>query len=396
MYSAILLLSKLKDVRQSVKTYNAKLAQKISKCIKYMETLKSECTKTQKLDTLGGFTMYLMRMCTDMEAFLKSKAPQEIRERVLENYLDAKTFISTYDRMDERYMIYMEKQDEGEFMIKILCVEPSADLACRTDRALGTIFFSATLLPIMYYKKMLSKTYEKDYDLYTESPFKKENRLLFAANDVSSKYTRRGRNEYERIAAYIRTIIRAKNGNYMVFFPSYAFMQDVLEVFSEQEMAKAGNGIEIVVQQNAMTEEDRQQFLEHFQEDTTSTVIGFCVLGGIFSEGIDLKARRLIGVMIVGTGLPQIGSERELLKNYYDEKEGCGYEYAYVYPGMNKVLQAGGRVIRTETDTGVIALLDERFHTSMYKVLFPKEWLPCPKVMLQNVEETVNHFWENI
>ena len=396
MYSAILLLSKLKDVRQAVKSYNAKLAQKISKCIKYMETLKSECTKTQKLDTLGGFTMYLMRMCTDMEAFLKSKAPQEIRERVLENYLDAKTFISTYDRMDERYMIYMEKQEEGEFMIKILCVEPSADLACRTDRALGTIFFSATLLPIMYYKKMLSKTYEKDYDLYTESPFKKENRLLFAANDVSSKYTRRGRNEYERIATYIRTIIRAKNGNYMVFFPSYAFMQDVLEVFSEQEMAKAGNGIEIVVQQNAMTEEARQDFLNHFQEDTTSTVIGFCVLGGIFSEGIDLKARRLIGVMVVGTGLPQIGSERELLKNYYDEKEGCGYEYAYVYPGMNKVLQAGGRVIRTETDTGVIALLDERFHTSMYKSLFPKEWLPCPKVVLQNVEETVNHFWENI
>ena len=145
-----------------------------------------------------------------------------------------------------------------------------------------------------------------------------------------------------------------------------------------------------------MTEEARQDFLNHFQEDTTSTVIGFCVLGGIFSEGIDLKARRLIGVMVVGTGLPQIGSERELLKNYYDEKEGCGYEYAYVYPGMNKVLQAGGRVIRTETDTGVIALLDERFHTSMYKSLFPKEWLPCPKVMLQNVEETVNHFWENI
>ena len=126
-----------------------------------------------------------------------------------------------------------------------------------------------------------------------------------------------------------------------------------------------------------------------------TTVIGFCVLGGIFSEGIDLKEDRLIGAIIVGTGLPQIGSERELLRDYYDEKAGCGYEYAYVYPGMNKVLQAGGRVIRTENDRGIIALLDERFHTNVYKSLFPREWLPCPKVTIATLEETVNRFWES-
>lgn len=396
MYSAKILLSQLMDLKSAVKPHSTRLAQKVDKCIKYMESLMDECESYRTVESLGGFTMYLGRMMTDMEIFLKSTAPVETREKVLTVYLDTKRFINTYDDMDDRYMIYSERQDAGDFMIKIFCVDPSKDLGQRLDRGGSAVFFSATLLPVNYYKELLSTTPEKDYGLYVDSPFDTEKRLIVTSTDVSSRYTRRNALEYSKISEYIKTIVRAKNGNYLVFFPSYAYMASVYEVFSEKELYKAGSGIRIVMQENAMTEEARQNFLEQFQADTTSTVIGFCVLGGIFSEGIDLKEDRLIGAIVVGTGLPQIGTERELLRSYYDEKQGCGYEYAYVYPGMNKVLQAGGRVIRTENDKGIIALLDERFNTSAYKNLFPKEWLPYEKVHLKNVEEKVNDFWERI
>lgn len=394
MYSAELSIAQLKNTAALVKPYAEKLAQKINKCVKYMAQYESECGSFGKIESVSGLSMYLMRMCTDMEKFLKGRAPLSVREKVLECYLEARTFNQTCERMDERYMIYGKQRDEGGFMVKIFCIDPSKDLGCRMNRALSTIMYSATLLPVTYYKNMLSTTPKDDYDLYTPSPFDQKNRLLIAAGDVSSKYTRRTKSEYEKIASYIQKIVRAQNGNYMVFFPSYAFMASVLEAFGGQALSKAGSGIELVIQENAMTEEARQAFLARFDEETKSTVIGFCVLGGIFSEGIDLKAKRLIGVIVVGTGLPQIGDERELLRSYYDAKDGCGYEYAYVYPGINKVLQAGGRVIRTETDTGVIALLDERFHTPMYKSLFPEEWFDCARVTLQNVEDSVNRFWE--
>jgi len=393
MFSAIMRLSELMLLKGDVKPYEPKLALKIEKCCKYMESLKEDCDDFQVIESLGGFSMYLMRMMTEMEIFLKGSAPLEIREKVLTAYLDTKTFVEAYDNMDDRYIIYGENQDEGDFMIKIFCVDPSKDLGQRLNRGGSAIFFSATLLPVNYYKSLLSTTPDDDYGLYIDSPFDPEKRLIFSSGDVSSKYTRRGLAEYQKISEYIRTVVRAKNGNYLVFFPSYAFMAAVYEVFAEKELSRAGSGIRVIVQENAMTEEARQRFLEQFQADTTTTVIGFCVLGGIFSEGIDLKEDRLIGAVIVGTGLPQIGPERELLRTYFD-RQGCGYEYAYVYPGMNKVLQAGGRVIRTENDKGIIALLDERFNTAAYRALFPKEWLPYEKVTLKNVEEKVNRFWE--
>ena len=158
-------------------------------------------------------------------------------------------------------------------------------------------------------------------------------------------------------------------------------------------MQKAGNGIQVFRQESGMDENERQAFLENFREGTHETVLGFCVLGGIFSEGIDLKADRLIGAIVVGTGLPGVGSERELLKGYFDRTKGNGFDYAYLYPGMNKVLQAGGRVIRSESDRGVIALLDERVNYSGYQRLFPREWVPCQKVTMDFVENKIEKFW---
>ena len=232
---------------------------------------------------------------------------------------------------------------------------------------------------------------------------------MLIGKDVTSKYTMRSTMQYRSIAEYIYKIVSGKKGNYMVFFPSHHFLK---QVYQEYDFLYGGEtGIECILQQEYMKEEDRAAFLGHFlgndelvleelihmdiETEEIQTLLGFCVMGGIFSEGIDLKNDSLIGAIIVGTGIPQVCLERELIKDYFDEKEESGYEYAYLFPGMNKVLQAAGRVIRTHEDTGVIALLDERFLYSSYKSLFPREWSNYKVVDKSHVEEEIENFWES-
>ncbi len=206
---------------------------------------------------------------------------------------------------------------------------------------------------------------------------------------MTSRYTRRNEREYARIADYIKEIVRGRRGNYLVFFPSYRYMEDVYALMSGQ-----GYGdFDMIVQSPDMSETDKENFLESFESGSEGTLVGFCVMGGVFSEGIDLKRDSLIGAVIVGTGLPSINTAGQLLRQYYDEKENCGYEYAYVYPGMNKVLQAAGRVIRTDEDRGVIALLDDRFLTRQYLALFPSEWSDYTVAAAGTVGQEVLDFW---
>jgi len=394
MYSAVLYKTHLMEGARLVKPMSKKLALRIEKCNKYMIDLRDECEDCAKIERIDGLIPFLMRMLTEMELFLGEDHPKEIREKVVDLYFEARKFVAAFEVMDERYITYMQRLPKQELMVKIFCVDPSKDLCERLEWGKSTIFFSATLLPINYYKALLSVTAEEDYDFYVDSPFDTSNRLLFTATDVTSKYSRRNENEYMRISEYIRKIVRGKNGNYLVFFPSYLFMRSVYEIFTDRELVKAGNGIRTVIQENAMTEKAREEFLNNFQVGTDTTMIGFCVLGGIFSEGIDLKEDRLIGVIVVGTGLPQISYERELLKEYFDLKQKIGFDFAYRYPGMNKILQAGGRVIRTEKDKGIIALLDERFNYPNYRQLFPREWETYKKVNINTVEDEINKFWE--
>jgi len=394
MYSAILYKTHLMEVKRLVKPMSRKLALRIEKCHKYMLDLRDECEDCKKIENIDGLIPFLMRMLTEMELFLGEDHPKEVREKVVDLYFEARQFVGAFEVMDERYITYMQRLSKKELMVKIFCVDPSGDLCKRLEWGKSSIFFSATLLPINYYKALLSVTAKEDYDFYVDSPFDISNRLLFIATDVTSKYTRRNENEYVRISEYIRKIVRGKNGNYLVFFPSYIFMRSVYDIFTDRELVKAGNGIQTVIQENAMTEKAREAFLNNFQAGSDTTMIGFCVLGGIFSEGIDLKEDRLIGAILVGTGLPQISYERELLKEYFDLNQNMGFDFAYLYPGMNKILQAGGRVIRTEKDKGVIALLDERFNYPSYRQLFPREWEIYKKVNIDTVENTINKFWE--
>ena len=395
MYSAVMSMTELTHARHAVedKAVDRRLVTYMDRSILAMSALRESSDQScQLMGNIGSLIVYLTKLSEQLEETLKEGVTAPLREVLMEFYFDIRRFICAFDRSDDRYLIYALRSEDS-FEIKIFCVDPSKDLGERLAKGCGAVFFSATLLPVQYYKEMLSDTAASDYDLYVDSPFAEENRLLVAATDVSSRYTRRGRKEYERMAAYIRDIIRGKHGNYMVFFPSYQLMKDVFEVFTEMELMKAGHGLQLVVQESEMSEDARQKFLDAFQADAADAVIGFCVMGGIFSEGIDLKEDRLIGVIIIGTGLPQVGEERELLSRYFNEKSGRGFEYAYLYPGMNKVLQAAGRVIRTEKDRGVISLLDERFNYSQYRKLFPREWHNCSKTSLNTIVQQVEDFW---
>ena len=194
---------------------------------------------------------------------------------------------------------------------------------------------------------------------------------------------------YQKYARYIQEITSAKVGNYLVFCPSYRFMEEVWQAYQE---CKSPDTI-CIMQDMSMSEEKREEFLREFNEKRSEGLVAFCVLGGIFSEGIDLTEEKLIGAIIVGTGLPQVCNEREILKNYFDEKQENGFSYAYLYPGMNKVQQAAGRVIRTEKDTGVIALLDERFLGKQYQDTFPREWSTYQRCGLTTVSEKIQEFY---
>lgn len=396
MYSAVLYRKDFINLYRRMKNIRPKLARKIHKCGQYFKDFEEEREGQGKeycqLKEVGAYVLTLMRLASDVEDYLREDMTQELRESVSEFYFQIRRFVNTHDLLDERYLIYTEGSG-GDTRIKLFCVDPSANLGERTGMSRSCIFFSATLLPVQYYKNLLSKHPETDYEMYVDSPFPIENRLIFTAGDVSSRYTARNQQQYERIAGYLRRIVRGRRGNYMAFFPSYVFMDAVFKAFSEMEMRKAGNGLRVFCQTSGMDEDERQIFLGHFKEESRETTLGFCVLGGIFSEGIDLKADRLIGAIVVGTGLPGVGSERELLKEYFDRERGRGFDYAYLYPGMNKVLQAGGRVIRSESDKGVIALLDERFNYSSYQQLFPREWQPCQKVNMDTVEKKIEKFW---
>ena len=272
-------------------------------------------------------------------------------------------------------------------------MDPSANLQMCLEKARSAVFFSATFLPISYYKQQLAGTKE-DYAIYADTPFEKRKRLLLIAQDVSTKYTRRNTCEYDKIIEYVLKFTEAKLGNYLVFFPSYQYLQEIdnrIVLYWKERFEQT----EILRQTPGMKEEEKEQYLANFfKEGDIHTKIGFCVMGGMFSEGIDLKGKALIGAIVVGTGLPMVCKEREMFLEYYNERNGEGFSYAYLYPGMNKVLQSAGRVIRTTEDTGAILLLDERFMQRQYQSLFPREWYPYEVVNRENISDTLKKFWE--
>lgn len=399
MYSASVCKEEVLKVKRLVKMSDPKLVRRLEECNKQMLALKRECEEYQILNSVGHIYLKLIALMGELEQYFEECTDREIRKEVLDFYFQVRMFVNIYERVDENYLIYSELDGKGHFWIRLFCVNPSACLQEFLEKGNSAVFFSATLLPIHYYKNLLS-TSKEDYAVYARSPFDVRRRLLLVGNDVSSKYTSRGEEMYRRYARYLLCMVRAKAGNYMAFFPSYRFMEEVYEAFeillAEQRIAGELEEIDYILQSQYMSEEAREIFLENFEEEREGSLIGFCVMGGIFSEGIDLFRDRLIGAAIVGTGLPQVCRERELLKDYFQKQGVRGFDYAYLYPGMNKVLQSAGRVIRTDRDCGVILLLDERFRDYRYQEIFPREWKDYGTCNADNVADKMETFWEQI
>ena len=392
MYSAELCKEDFLAVKKLVKGEAPRFAKRLEACNKILLAMKKECENYKVLDNISHFGIQLMNVLSETDRYLEECVDKEVRETVLDFYFQVRSFLNIYDGLDENYVIYTEYQENGRFVLKLFCVNPAANLQKCLDKGNSAVFFSATLLPIQYYKRLLS-TEKDNYAVYIDSSFDTKKRLLMNGVDVSTRYAMRSREMYQRYATYIFRVVKAKMGNYLIFFPSYRFMEDVYQEFT-QLLASDEEEMELVVQQKHMDEEERENFLRAFEMGREKSLIGFGVLGGIFSEGIDLTNEKLIGTLIIGTGLPQVCNEREILKSYFDQKGLYGFDYAYRYPGMNKVLQAAGRVIRTEDDRGVILLLDERFQREKGKEIFPKEWADCERCRLDIVEEKIRLFWE--
>ncbi len=388
MYSASLYKEEFLEGKRQIKFYSKKLEKKLDVCNKKMLEWKRSCVRyeTMSLSGLGDFVAALMRFMTEAEAFFEECEEENIRLILLDLYFKVRHFLDMYDKADDNYVVFKEFYN-NQFRVKLFCVNPAVNLNYFLEKGRSAVFFSATLLPISYFMKLLSGNSE-DFALYSQSPFEKERCLLVLGTDVSSRYTRRTKHEYEKIVDYIEIVVGAKKGNYIVFLPSFLYMEQVYVCFCERM-----SGVRSIVQEPHMDEGQRETFLQEFYKESSESLVAFCVLGGIFGEGIDLKEDCLLGTVVVGCGMPQTGTEQELLQEYFQRTEGAGFDYAFRFPGYHKVLQAAGRVIRTEKDKGVIVLLEERLAQREYRLLYPKEWEQLCLCTKKQLKERLDNFW---
>ncbi|NLK89676.1 MAG: ATP-dependent DNA helicase, partial [Clostridiaceae bacterium] len=296
------------------------------------------------------------------------------RRPLLDFYFQALFFCRVAEEFHDRTYVTVANMTGGQPVLRLLCLDAAEKLAATYRTKHPAIFFSATLSPIGYYAGLLNgiHNWERHQTLQLESPFPSENLLILLCSSLSTRYQKRQETLFA-IYAMIKAAVHARTGNYLVFVPSFAYLTMLRGlVGSDQDPA----GPEFIFQTPNMSERLRKEFLVRFDAYGQKTLVGIAVMGGIFSEGIDLAGEKLSGVIVVGVGLPQISPEREISRQYYTEALGSGYEYAYLYPGFNRVQQAAGRVIRSETDRGFVLLIDDRYGTSTYHQLFPIEWQP--------------------
>lgn len=395
MYSACIYKEDFLKMRKLLMPFNSKICKLLAGCNKELLEIKKMCESEKGyviVSDIDSLYLKLLRLHAHLESFMEESkeinALKPHKDEILEFYFQINQFLNIYELMDESYEIYGEQVDSSSFMLKLYCIHPANNLSECIEKGNATIFFSATMLPINYYKELLHND-ENDAAIYIPSPFPKKNRQIMVGNDVSSRYKLRTPAMYEKIAKYIDIMVHGKQGNYMAFFPSYKMMNDVYECGCAIGLL---GDIEVIVQDSHLSEQERDEFISRFREEE-KPVLGFCILGGIFSEGIDLAGEHLIGAAIVGTGLPMVCNENEIKLNYFSDREDKGFEYAYLYPGMNKVQQAAGRVIRTMDDRGVILLLDERFVTRQVVDTFPAEWEDYRVVNLNTVSAELEDFW---
>jgi DNA excision repair protein ERCC-2 len=390
MFSAELDKRPFMELRQQMKTAAPGVYRAMMNINKYFIELRKsfeEKNGTQLIDPPRQLYNLVDDFIREMDPCLSGSRGIKLSAELLELYFNCLSFSAVFKLYDERYVTYVVRES-SEVHLKLFCTDPSYLLGKACSKVRSSVFFSATLLPLNYFRDILGGTSE-DYTMRLSSPFDRNNLCLAVADNVSTKYKDR-EESCVLVADYIKAAVSRKTGNYFVFFPSFEYMKKVYALYSELWPEDR-----IILQGGAMKEDERDHFLAMFEEAPETTLIAFAVMGGIFSEGIDLAGERLSGAVVVGVGLPQVCAERDIISRYFREKNGMGFEYAYMFPGMNKVLQAAGRVIRTESDRGLVLLLDERFLQRRYLELFPPEWAGYLRVSsAEAAENEIARFWK--
>ena len=302
---------------------------------------------------------------TPLQDWLEQNPEDPAHAQLLELYFALQDIARAADRYDSHFVTQLTARG-SELELHLLCLDPAPFVDASLAAGRSAALFSATLTPPAFYRNVLGCADARAVAL--PSPFPPENLGLFCLPGISTRYRQREAS-VPAVADALAALAKGKTGNYLAFFPSYAYLQQVYEAF-----AARWPDIPTLVQRRSLDDAGRAEFLAQFSPHPAETLLGFAVMGGIFGEGVDLVGDRLIGCAIVGVGLPQVNPRQEMLRRYYEEQSGCGFDYAYRYPGMNKVLQAAGRVVRTPQDKGVVLLLDDRFAQPDTARLFPPHW----------------------
>ncbi|MCI2046155.1 MAG: ATP-dependent DNA helicase [Faecalibacterium sp.] len=308
----------------------------------------------------------LRRILAPAQAWLEEHREGAAHEAILQLYFLLRDFLRTAEGYDTHYVTQLSAHG-AELTVSLLCLDPSEFLKKCFACGRAAVLFSATIAPPGYYRSILGCAEARAVAL--KSPFAPEHLGLFCLQNVSTRYRDR-ENSLAAITQALYAMATARRGHYLAFFPSYAYLRQAFARFTQEHP-----DVPTLAQESGLDDAARAAFLAHFQaEEQADTLLGFCVMGGVFGEGIDLTGGQLIGCAVVGVGLPQVSPRQEMLRRYYDDLAGCGFDFAYRFPGMNKVLQAAGRVIRTPEDEGVVLLIDDRFAQAQYRALFPPHW----------------------
>ena len=384
----------LKIKRQINKKEYSELFNAINTVDKYLLGIRKSCEKEHtpylaEKECPTELIEFLEDIIFPAETVLSIKGPLPVREALQEFYYYVAFFIKIAKiGQDLDAFVTTIKQRAFDVTVKILCLDASEQLRESVAKGISSVFFSATLSPMNYFFQLLGGNSD-DKDLQLPSPFPEENLCLNLVNRISTRYRDREAS-YQPIAEYLTVFVNQRKGNYLICFPSYVYMEKVFEQFFQMNQKT-----DTIIQQRSMNESDRDQFLAQFTDDREKTLVGFVVMGGIFTESVDLPGERLTGAAIIGVGLPQINKERDLILQYFDYLSGSGFQFAYTYPGMNRVLQAAGRVIRTETDRGSLILIDDRFGNAGYRRLFPPEWTGMNLIRnQQHLTQILADFWD--
>lgn len=388
MYSAIILRSAFVELRKQIEPENKELRRILQSISKEMKALSEECEDGFYVskEPFVSLSALLNKFQKECDLYLQKEHVQN--EAAKQLYFDVLSYLRIDEYYDDHFVTYVQLE-QRDVKIKQCCLNPARPITDMLHKGKAAVFFSATLTPIKYFTSLLLDQ-ECEKRIALPSPFDPQRCKLIINNSIDTRYRVRSYS-IQPICDMIDTMVKAKQGNYIVFFPSYAYLKEVATSFMEEHP-----DIYVEIQAAAMNEEERHDFLQLFEQNER-TMICFCVLGGMFSEGIDLKGNRLIGVIIVGVGLPQINEETNLIRDFFQEELQLGYEYAYVYPGMNKVLQAAGRVIRSIEDHGIILLLDERYTSATYRPLFPAHMRHYEVVQNSSqLQALTNEFWRRM